>query len=33
MPGLLKELPNPNGEAAMHKEVVMIFLGMLAKWI
>jgi hypothetical protein len=28
---LLEKLPNPNGEAAMHKEMVVGFLGLLAK--
>jgi hypothetical protein len=28
---LFEKLPNPNGEAAMHKEVVVGFLGLLAK--
>jgi hypothetical protein len=28
---ILEELPNPRGEAAMNKKMIMIFLGFLAK--
>jgi hypothetical protein len=29
---ILEEFPNSNGEAAMNKEVVVGFLGLLTKW-